>query len=167
MVSPLRVNTTELLRRPGDHRDVAVDVTVESLAIVDERIDSTAPVDVRVRLDALNGGVAVSGIIGFDWRGTCRRCAVEIHGHVDADVDERYQERVTDPDAFEFDGIQLDLQPMVREVVLLELPSTPLCTPDCQGLCPVCGTDRNTSTCTCEAAPADPRWAALDQLRDV
>ena len=56
---------------------------------------------------------------------------------------ELYQQVVTDPDAFEIVGDQLDLAPMVREVVLLDAPATPLCRPDCAGLCPTCGIDRN------------------------
>ena len=50
--------------------------------------------------------------------------------------------------------------------MLLELPLAPLCSEDCQGLCPVCGANRNTEPCDC-APVADPRWAALDALRDA
>ena len=59
---------------------------------------------------------------------------------------------------------EVDLEPLVRDAVLLELPLAPLCRADCQGLCPFCGVNRNDEACGCEA-PADPRWSALDVLR--
>ena len=73
----------------------------------------------------------------------CRRCLRPLDGVVVADVDELYQEHVTDPDAFPIEDGQLDLAPMVRETVLLELADAPLCRHDCAGLCPSCGIDRN------------------------
>jgi len=167
MANPLRVNTVELLRRPGEHRDLDVTLPFSAFGVEDDRVEPESPVHVHVRLDALNDGVAVSGTIEFPWHGSCRRCAVDVAGQVTADVDERYQEHVTDPDAFAFDGMQLDLEPMVREIVLLEAPSTPLCRADCAGLCPVCGTDLNAGSCSCDASVADPRWGALDQLRSL
>jgi uncharacterized protein len=49
--------------------------------------------------------------------------------------------------------------------VLLDAPTTPLCRPDCAGLCPQCGADRNEQACACQPPPADPRWSALDALK--
>jgi uncharacterized protein len=165
MANPLRINTVELVRRPGDHRELDVTLPFSSFGVPDDRVEPDAPVHVHVRLDAMNDGVSVAGTVTFDWHGACRRCAIDTAGTIVADVDERYQERVTDPDAFEFDGMQLDLEPMVREVVLLEAPATPLHAPDCQGLCPVCGIDRNHASCECAEPASDSPWAALDQLR--
>ena len=71
-----------------------------------------------------------------------------------------------DDEAYPLAGDELDLEPLARDAVLLELPLAPLCTEDCQGLCPTCGANRNTESCDC-APPADPRWAALDVLRDA
>jgi uncharacterized protein len=64
------------------------------------------------------------------------------------------------------DGDWLDLAGEVREVVLLETPTYPLCRSDCAGLCPHCGADRNLGPCGCGAErPVDPRLAALEALR--
>ena len=56
------------------------------------------------------------------------------------------------------------LEDVVREQVLLSLPSRTLCTPDCKGLCPSCGQNLNSASCNCDKAPADPRWNALAGL---
>jgi uncharacterized protein len=57
------------------------------------------------------------------------------------------------------------LEDVLREQVLLSLPVRTLCKPDCKGLCPRCGENRNSTACTCDEGPADPRWEALSGLR--
>jgi uncharacterized protein len=57
------------------------------------------------------------------------------------------------------------LEDVLREQVLFSLPAKTLCQPDCKGLCPRCGSNLNTETCTCDTVPSDPRWTALSDLR--
>jgi uncharacterized protein len=57
------------------------------------------------------------------------------------------------------------LEDVLREQVLLSLPAKTLCRPDCKGLCPRCGSNLNTETCTCDTVPSDLRWTALSDLR--
>lgn len=159
----LRINARELLRVPGSTRriDEAVDAT--DLGVSDPRI--TGPVDVG--LDAVSSidGIVVSGTITIPWSTACRRCLTDVAGEAVVDVDEVYQDDVSDEQAFPIEGDQIDLAPAVREYVLIELPDGPLCRDDCAGICPVCGVDRNESTCSCDTSVRDDRWAALDDLR--
>ncbi|MGH9090525.1 MAG: YceD family protein [Acidimicrobiales bacterium] len=121
-------------------------------------------------LQSFDGGVMVSGTVGAPWLGICRRCTAPVGGELRIAVRERFTEpgaRYGDPDDEESYPIvadRLDLRPMVRDAVVLELPLAPLCRDDCRGLCPHCGADRNVEPCTC-VAPRDPRWANLDVLR--
>ncbi len=69
-----------------------------------------------------------------------------------------------DLDVFPFDGERIDLEPLFREQFVLAIPYAPLCAETCKGLCPQCGIDRNTGSCTCEP-PIDPRLAALKGLK--
>ena len=69
-----------------------------------------------------------------------------------------------DLDLFPYDGDAIDLEPLFREQFVLAVPFAPLCREDCKGLCPQCGIDRNTGTCSCEP-PIDPRLAALKGLK--
>ena len=69
-----------------------------------------------------------------------------------------------DEDTYPIEGDHLDLQPLVRDALLLELPLAPLCREDCRGLCPECGADLNAAPCECRPA-GDPRWGPLDVLR--
>jgi uncharacterized protein len=59
----------------------------------------------------------------------------------------------------------LALEDVLREQVILSLPAKTLCKPDCKGLCPRCGENRNTQVCSCDVGPSDPRWEALADLR--
>ena len=166
-MNPLLVNVAELLRRPGSDRAVEVDIPLVELEVVDPtRFTDDAEVTVRLRLDSLSDGIVVDGVLRTPWIGVCRRCLVDISGVAESDVHELYQRVVTATDSFEIVGEQLDLRPVVRELVLLDAPSTPLCRIDCAGLCPTCGVDRNHTQCECEPPPVDPRWSALDVLRE-
>jgi uncharacterized protein len=81
-------------------------------------------------------------------------------------VRELFETTPDEEDIYLLKGDQIDLEPLVRDAVLLELPQAPLCTEGCRGLCPTCGTNLNEGTCPCETEVRDPRWAALDELRE-
>lgn len=70
-----------------------------------------------------------------------------------------------DMDVYSYEGEEVDLEPLLREQIVLAVPFAPLCGEDCKGLCPVCGTDLNTGSCTCDRTPMDPRWSALKTLK--
>jgi len=69
-----------------------------------------------------------------------------------------------DLDVFPFDGERIDLEPLLREQFVLAVPFAPLCAETCKGLCPQCGIDQNTASCSC-TPPIDPRLAALKGLK--
>jgi uncharacterized protein len=64
-----------------------------------------------------------------------------------------------------YEGEEIDVSPMLRERMLLALPTLPLCRENCRGLCPQCGRDLNLGPCECPAAEADPRFAVLRALK--
>jgi uncharacterized protein len=166
VANPFLVNAAELLRRSGLQKDVVLQVPLIDLEVIDDpRFVEGTEVDVRLHLESMNDGIVVDGSVSVPWVGTCRRCIEPIGGIAVSEVHELYQRTLTDPDAFEIIGDQLDLRSVARELVLLDAPSTPLCRPDCAGLCPTCGINLNDGSCSCAAPPADPRWSALDQLK--
>jgi uncharacterized protein len=159
----LRVNARELLRVPASSRSIEAAVDAADLGIRDDRLTG----DIAVDLSAVStlDGVTVAGTVAFPWSTVCRRCLTAVVGIATVDVDELYQEAALDSEAFVIEGDQIDLAPAVREYVLIELPDGPLCRDDCAGICPVCGIDRNSSTCGCDTTVRDDRWAALVALR--
>lgn len=159
---PLRVNALELLRQPGALRDLAFTVEAAPLAVDHDRL--TGDIDIDLELEALNDGIRVTGDVTAPWSTVCRRCLADISGTAVATIVELYQRELIDPDAFLLEANQLDLAPMVREAILLELDLERVCRDECAGLCPVCGIDRNKSECSCDTTVTDNRWAALDDL---
>ncbi|MGD9793202.1 MAG: DUF177 domain-containing protein [Acidimicrobiia bacterium] len=162
--NPLIVNVLDLVRQPAHKRSVDVDISVEELGVVDARLRPSDIVEVRILLDSLTDGIAISGEVRVPWAGECRRCLEPIERMDVSQIQEIAAVRPTDEDMLPIVGDQLDLEPIVREAVLLDLPLAPLCRPDCLGLCPVCGTDRNEGDCGHDDRPVDPRWAALGDL---
>lgn len=119
---------------------------------------------------AMAGGVEVTGEVGFDWYGECRRCLDEVHGHCTVPFREVAQREPVDDEVLPIEGDLLDLEPLIRELVLAGLPLAPLCRPDCVGPDPerfptVAAEDAEAEAAERAAEPAtDPRWAALDDL---
>jgi uncharacterized protein len=146
-----------------------------------------AVLDVDVYADAEDTSVFANGSIKGHVRVACGRCV----GPVDVPFDEKInvtylpkheleakdegekakpeaEEGVEldqeDLDLFPYDGDAIDLEPLVREQVILAVPYAPLCREECAGLCPQCGADLNAGPCGCEK-PVDPRFAALKGLK--
>lgn len=166
MISPLVVNVAELLRRPATQKDVHAVIAADGLKVVDSAVPDGATLAVDVVLESLTDGIVVAGAVSAPWEALCRRCLEPVSGTALAEVRELYQPARTasSDEAFTFRGEQLDLEPMAREAILLELPLAPLCRPDCAGLCAVCGANRNETDCGHVAVVRDARWAALDEL---
>jgi uncharacterized protein len=164
VATPLIVNVVELLRRPGNTKDVIVSVASADLTFDDARMTDD-PIDVDVHLEALSNGISVHGHASATWAGECRRCLVPLRERMQIDVDELYQVVADSPDAYAIENDQINLLPMVRENLLVAIPLGPLCREDCPGFCPHCGTDLKTGSCTCSAPAVDDRWAALEALK--
>lgn len=164
---PFWVQVAALRRELGSAESVDRSGVIEGLAGVSVSVPEGAPVAVAVVLSSYPGGIMATGTVEAPWRGECRRCGGEIEGRVLASVRERFVQAGHtggDEEAYLYSDDVVDLEPMARDAILLELPLAPLCSEECLGLCPACGTNRNLSSCDCEAQ-IDPRWSALDQLR--
>jgi len=159
----LRINALELLRHPGATKHIETMVPPADIDVDDGRVAG----DIAIAVDATSSvdGVIVHGTVSTPWRGQCRRCLIDVAGTAVSTVDELFQQHPHHQDAVEIVGDQIDLAPIVREYVLLDLPEAPLCKDDCAGICPTCGIDRNVANCECDTALSDPRWSALEGFR--
>jgi uncharacterized protein len=61
---------------------------------------------------------------------------------------------------------EVDLRPLLIEQIQLNVPMKPLCRPDCAGICPTCGANLNAGSCGCATEEVDPRWKALEALKE-
>lgn len=164
--SDLVVDTHDLGRRPGAMREVQNTVRApKGLGSSMIAVAPTSPIDLDLRMEAVTEGVLVTGVVRATLSGECSRCLGDVSQPVEIDVQElyAYPEKVDpdDEDASTLTGDLIDLEPLVRDEVLLDLPFMPLCRPECAGLCPTCGVDLNTEPEHQHAERVDPRWAGL------
>lgn len=123
-----------------------------------------SPVDLDLRLESVVEGVLVTGTAVVRLRGTCARCLEEISTTEEVDLQELYcypGKELDDAEALRIEGELIDLEPVLRDAVVLDLPFTPLCRPDCAGLCPECGANLNNEEGHSHADAIDPRWQGL------
>ena len=166
MASPLLINIIEMTRRAGTLKNIEITIPVSTFDFADKRLDDATEIDIALQLESINGGIIVQGTVTGRSHLLCGRCLREIDYANVASIDEMYQRVPDNPDAYPIVGESLDLQPMVREMVLLSLPDTPLCKADCPGLCPQCGADLQSAPCGCQAQRFEERCEILDQLRE-
>jgi uncharacterized protein len=155
-----------------------IDRRLPAAALQSDEDEFRVVTDVALSCDVERHGrrVDLAGSIHAALELPCSRCLEPMPWSVDATVDLRYlpasqnagdgEQEVGDEDlgvAF-YEGEAIDLGQLVREQFYLSLPMKPLCRPDCQGLCPECGVNRNTTRCGCEHRWTDPRLDALKAL---
>jgi uncharacterized protein len=162
---PFVVNVATLRRQPGASRRERREGPIPELAVTGSSLDTGAPVVVDVLLESVHGGILATGSVTAPWVGECRRCLATARGELRTTVRELFEPSGDPEQTYPLRGDQLDLEPLARDAVLLDLPQVPLCSEGCLGLCPVCGINRNEASCSCETETVDPRWAPLDALR--
>lgn len=161
---PFLVHAAKLRRELGTRWHEVRRGSLPDLVCSGSAVPEEAEVEADVVLESILGGVAVTGTVRAPWRGSCRRCLAPAAGQVEVAVREHFTEDGDGEETYPLRDGEVDLEPLVRDAVLLDLPQAPLCRPDCRGLCPSCGADRNEQPCSCQP-PRDERWAALDSLR--
>ena len=116
----------------------------------------------------------VTGTISAQIDGQCGRCLDPISDDLDVDVCELFAygasttaETTEQDEVYRINGELLDVEPVVRDAVVLALPWTPLCRPDCAGLCPTCGLRLDDLPAGHTHETLDPRWAALAAFADT
>jgi DUF177 domain-containing protein len=156
---------------------------VEEVGEINEALSRTgvvdyqfqAPVPVDVHYYRLGTDLFFSGHFASQVAGTCARCLADYSFPLDREFtfvlkpaarqDENIELKEEDLALSFYQGDEVDLGPLVREVMFLALPTRPLCRDDCLGLCPRCGANRNAGACECRDEWTDPRLEILRTLK--
>lgn len=166
--SELVLNTHELGRQPGVSRQVQTTVPAPTglgLAVIG--VPPESEVELDVLLESVVEGVLVTGTAVVQLSGECVRCLGEVSQELTVDLQELFVYPGSDAEAEEASRLQgdlLDLEPILRDQVVLDLPYRPLCRDDCEGLCATCGANLNDDPDHGHDAPVDPRWAPIAGL---
>ncbi len=173
----LRINVVGLLKEPaGGVRDHVIQVPGATVASMAEEARPLRDLTGSVRLLRSPRSIFVRVRLDTDVALDCSRCLEDAVSPVKLEFDAEFFPSVDvvtglavvipdDDLAFVIDhNHELDLAEAVRQELLLGLPMYPLCDPECEGLCPTCGANRNTDPCDCDDSEPDPRMASLKGL---
>ncbi|MBA3728183.1 MAG: DUF177 domain-containing protein [Actinobacteria bacterium] len=160
----IMLDVRDLLGSPGDSRRVVVAEPVAGLELPLARVPADRAIEARLLLENVVEGLLVSGPVRGVMVVDCARCLKPVEWPFHMDVRELFIPRAVEGlDAYLLADGEVDLEPMIRDAVVLAMPYSPLCRADCLGLCPRCGSDRNEGPCDC-GPEIDDRWSALSVL---
>jgi uncharacterized protein len=160
---PIQIDVRDLVARPGSSRTVRVAERVPGLDTELARVPEDRILRVELLVEGVVEGILVSGPVEGVMLLRCARCLKPFDSGFRLDLQELFAPGGTD-EAYPLTEGFVDVEPMIRDAVMLAMPFAPLCRPDCLGLCERCGGDRNLGECACRAR-ADPRWSALLEFR--
>lgn len=170
--SGLVIDTRDLGRRAGTMKEIRTRAEAPAdfgTAVI--AVPSGSPIDLDLRIEAVVEGVLVTGTATATAYGECVRCLEPVRADLEVDVAELFVHRgrldhgaadEDDEEVSHLDGDLLDLEPVLRDQMVLDLPFQPLCREDCLGLCAECGARLNDDP-EHGHDRADPRWGALSQ----
>jgi uncharacterized protein len=166
--TPYTVPVYDLMHRPGEMREKDLDIVVSDgfgNAVIGVQAGSKLHVDLR--LESLHDGILVSGDVTAKAAGECVRCLIDVELPVRVEFQELFAYSFDEAFDYTVHDDHVDLEPLVRDAVVLSLPFQPVCQEDCLGLCPECGARLLDNPGHEHEAPVDPRWAALAGLESL
>jgi uncharacterized protein len=156
----------DLVGHPGASRRQALLGHLVDLGTEVASVRPDLPIEGDLLLESIVEGILVTGRLAGTLQLRCARCLKEFESGFTVDVHELFTpdpDESTDDYPLAPEGV-IEFEQMVRDAVGVELPFSPLCRPDCLGLCPVCGGDRNLGECPGDHVEVDPRWSGLEDV---
>lgn len=163
--SVLVFDIREFGHRAGSVKEIVTEVPApEGIGSDVIGVPTNSPIALELTLEGVGDGVLATGTADVQLRGECARCLTEIEASAEVDLQELFLFPGVDADDAEASRVEsemIDLEPLLRDAVVLDLPFIPLCREDCAGLCSVCGVNLNDDPDHSHGEATDPRWAEL------
>lgn len=162
----LRLDVKNALNDPGQPFPFQMESELPPMEVLDETV-RFQPIEITGTVTGSDEAVSVEATISATVKTRCSRCLTDVAVPIRTEVREAFtaSEQNSEEDAYPLSGTVADLEPMVRDALLLELPIKILCREECPGLCPVCGVDLNQSDCLCQRDVEDKNpFSALREL---
>ncbi len=156
----MSIDCSKLIHNHASEIPINETIDIDVAVFKDERLLDGGPLVIEGEARRVDEGIFLDGTYRLPLSIACDRCLKPVADVVTGQINMLLEENgETWKKAFK--GEKLNLASLLYEDLLLGMPSKVLCDEGCQGLCPVCGTDLNASTCDCETESVDPRLAAL------
>jgi uncharacterized protein len=157
-MSDLRIDVADLLTHPGSRRPLLREAALADLGGRAARVEE--PVRLDLVLERVPDGVVARGTVTAHWSGECSVCLRDLSDDLGVAVSELFEAHSVDGETYPLLGHEIDLEQLVRDAVLLELPLAPTCASTGAAPCQPVGMNDDAGDDT----PVDPRWAALSEL---
>lgn len=163
--SEYKVSVRDLMHKPGHMRELKLDIrTPDQMGEGIALIPKGSELDLDVRLESVHEGILATGEVFVDADAECSRCLEPLTVPIEVDFQELFTYSLSNEDDHVVEDEQLNLEQVIRDAVVLNLPLHPLCSSDCQGLCVDCGAKMAENPHHVHDAPIDSRWKALEEL---
>jgi uncharacterized protein len=167
------INVTSLLNFEEPSRKVSFSGKMEPIEFYGDKISFSSNLKVEVEIKRIGKGLEVRGSSEGKVNLMCSRCLKKFPYLLNFSIDEIFIEKrmekliPKDSDFFLIEKESIDLYPMLRQLIIVNLPIKPLCQVDCKGICPKCGADLNKGKCNCIENEIDVRWEPLKKLKNI
>lgn len=179
-IAATAIDVSRLPRQAGSMLDVSREIPAPAdLSVAMARVVEGSTIELEATVESVVEGIWFSGTADIDVSAECSRCLDPLEWSESVSLEQMYRYPATDarghlieeaaadddPEPEVVDDV-IDIEPALRDAVVLALPLAPLCRPDCGGLCPQCG-ERIEDGAPHDHPSGDPRWAALEKLLDT
>jgi len=156
-MTALRIDVSDLLAHSSSRRQVEIETTLPGLTGSAARVADDEPIALDLVLERISDGIVVRGRVAARWRADCSTCLATLEQPLALTVDELFEPDAVEGETYPIAGHEIDLEQLVRDTVVLELPLAPVCADTGAPACEPTAEHR-------DAPEPDPRWAALSQL---
>ena len=163
--NPLVVGVKDLVHQAGEMRELTLElVAPEKYGEAMATVPGGTPMTLELRLEGLHEGILATGDVVVDASAECVRCLDPFSFELRVDFQELFAYSSSDSDSYTVVDDSLNLEDIIRDAVVLELPFQPVCKEDCYGLDPATGEKRTEPAGESLADEIDPRWQELSKL---
>jgi len=164
---PFEIQVHDLMHRPGNMREATIDVVLtEPMGEGAMAVPVNSTVEIDVRLESVHEGILATGEVHATAEGECSRCLEPLKTAVEVDFQELFAYSGTGEDDFTVQNELIELEPIIRDAVVLDLPFQPVCSQDCLGLCAECGIRLVENPNHVHELQVDSRWTELMKLKE-
>jgi uncharacterized protein len=160
-MTSLRIDVADLLTHPSARREEKRTVSVPGMGTSASRVPDEEKVVLDLVLERVPDGIVVRGTITTRWQAECSVCLSDISRPLSRGVSELFEADPLEGDTYPIAGHEIDLEQLVRDTVVLELPLAPTCGDEGPGSCAQAPDGDESAP---PADPPDPRWAGLSEL---